>query len=170
MQSLRNEGDYSLLKITPTHLEMLSQILRPEEMANAARALIIGGEALWGKNLNYWQTHAPQTRLINEYGPTEAVVGCCVYEVGEGEEIKGAVPIGRPIANAQMYVLDAQLRPTPAGVEGELYIGGAGLARGYVGQPALNTSTFRLAAIFVLLCRIDPAGSASRSGRDRTTR
>ncbi|HEX5873990.1 MAG TPA: amino acid adenylation domain-containing protein, partial [Pyrinomonadaceae bacterium] len=142
VQTLRNEGNYSLLKITPTHLEMLNQMLLPDEVEQAARALIIGGEALWGKQLDYWRTYAPHTRLINEYGPTETVVGCCVYEVGEGEEIKSAVPIGRAIANTQMYVLDAQLQPVPVGVAGDLYIGGAGLARGYAGQPALTAERF----------------------------
>ncbi|MGB8509156.1 MAG: condensation domain-containing protein, partial [Pyrinomonadaceae bacterium] len=142
VQALRRKGDYSLVKLTPTHLDMLSQMLRPEEVVVAARALIIGGEALREKTLSYWRTHAPETRLINEYGPTETVVGCCVYEVGEGEEINGSVPIGRPIANTQMYVLDEQLDMTPVGVAGELYIGGVGLARGYAGQPSLTARQF----------------------------
>lgn len=142
VESLRDEGGFSLVKLTPTHMEMLSQMLRPDEVAHAARALIIGGEALWGKHLDYWQTHAPHAKLINEYGPTETVVGCCVYEVAAGEKIKGAVPIGRAIANTQMYVLDAQLQPAAIGIAGELYIGGAGLARGYAGQPALTAERF----------------------------
>ena len=70
---------------------------------------------------------------MNEYGPTETVVGCSIYTVPPGRAISGAVPIGLPIANTQFYVLDAWLQPVPIGVVGELYIGGDGVARGYLG-------------------------------------
>jgi len=140
--TLRERGDYSLVKITPSHLEVLNQMLSPEQLRGTARALIIGGEALSGETLHAWRTHAPGVRLVNEYGPTETVVGCCTYEVAEADSFAGAVPIGRPIANTQLYVLDAYLRPVPAGVAGELYIGGDGLARGYLGRPALTAERF----------------------------
>ena len=90
---------FSLVKITPAHLEVLAHLLPPGQAAGAARALVIGGEALFGEGLAYWLEHAPETRLINEYGPTETVVGCCVYEVAAGAKPAGPVPIGRPIAN-----------------------------------------------------------------------
>ncbi len=61
-------------------------------------ALVIGGEALLAADVEPWRRQAPGTRLINEYGPTEAVVGCCVYEVKDGQTPRG-IPIGRPIAN-----------------------------------------------------------------------
>ena len=76
--------------------------------------------------------------MINEYGPTETVVGCCVYEVKADDPRHGFVPIGRPIANTQLYVLDAQMNPVPPGVMGELYIGGAGVARGYLNRAELT--------------------------------
>src|SRR3970282_1243568 len=85
-----------------------------------------------------WRRHAPQVQLINEYGPTETVVGCTIHEVASTDLLKGAVPIGRPIWNTRVYVLDAGLEPVPAGVVGELYISGAGLARGYLGRCGLT--------------------------------
>ena len=66
--------------------------------------------------------------LVNEYGPSETVVGCCVYQIPIGRQQTGAIPIGRPIANTQLYILDQHLQPVPIGVPGELYIGGAGVA------------------------------------------
>ncbi len=134
-------GNYSLVKLTPAHLAVLAQTVTPGQVAGSARALIIGGEALHGEALAFWQTHAPATRLVNEYGPTETVVGCCVYEVG-AERRAGPVPIGRPIANTQLYVLDEEQQPVPLGVTGELYIGGVQLARGYLGQAALTAAAF----------------------------
>ena len=141
-QALRASTQLSLVKLTPTHLDLLRQTLPDTEVAGRTRALIIGGEALSGEQLSFWQRHAPETRLINEYGPTETVVGCCVYEVPAGETKEGAVPIGSPIANTHLYVLDAVGELVPLGVPGELYIGGTGVVRGYVKQPALTAERF----------------------------
>src|SRR5262249_26551089 len=105
-------------------------------------AFVIGGEQLTAEQIAFWQEHAPETDLINEYGPTETVVGCCVYRVGRGERSQGAVPIGRPIANTRLYVLDPRMQPVPVGVAGELYIGGLGVARGYWNRPALAAERF----------------------------
>ena len=136
-------GDFSLIKITPAHLSLLAELTPPSEAARQTRALVIGGEALRGEALSFWRKHAPETRVVNEYGPTETVVGCCVYEVAAGRApSRGAVPIGRPIANTQLYLLDANLRPVPEGVPGEIHIGGEGLARGYANDPALTAERF----------------------------
>ncbi len=140
--ALRNEGDFSLVKLTPSHLKILSQWLPMNEAAGRARALIIGGEALFGESISFWRTYAPGTRLINEYGPTETVVGCCIYEVPAEASLSVTVPIGRPIANTQLYLLDAYLQPVPINVPGELYIGGASLARGYLNHPDLTAERF----------------------------
>jgi amino acid adenylation domain-containing protein len=139
---LRRGRDWSLVKITPAHLEALAHSLLPADAAGCVKALIIGGEALRSEHLSFWRTHAPDTRLVNEYGPTETVVGCCVYEVPPGVPIAGAVPIGKPIANTQIHVLDAHMEPVPIGVAGELYVGGAGVGRGYLNRPELTAERF----------------------------
>jgi amino acid adenylation domain-containing protein/FkbM family methyltransferase len=140
---LRRQRNYSILKVTPAHLEAMAQQLLGDEVEGRARALIIGGEALTSRALDFWRSKAPGTRLINEYGPTEAVVGCCVYEVrAESGAFGETVPIGRPIANTQLYILDQRLEPVPIGVVGELYIGGDGLARGYLNRAGLTAERF----------------------------
>jgi amino acid adenylation domain-containing protein len=141
-KALQADGDFSLVKITPSHLEALSRLLSPEKAAGRARALIIGGEALSGEALKYWRRNSPQTRLVNEYGPTETVVGCCVYEVGPEETILGETPIGEPIANTQLYVVDRNQQLVAEGELGELLIGGDGVGRGYLKQPELTAERF----------------------------
>ncbi|HEX8558227.1 MAG TPA: amino acid adenylation domain-containing protein [Pyrinomonadaceae bacterium] len=141
--ALRAGSDFSFVKLTPSHLKVLAQLLPKEGAARQTRALVVGGEALSSADLAYWREHAPETWVVNEYGPTEAVVGCCVYESTAGAlPDAGPVPIGGPIANTQLYLLDDEWRLAPAGAVGELYIGGEGLARGYLNRPALTAERF----------------------------
>ncbi len=140
--ALLRAGERSLLKLTPSHLDLLSQQIGPDKIAGVARCLVIGGENLVGESLRIWRDLAPDTRLFNEYGPTETVVGCCVHEVLPSDPFTGSVPIGRPIANTQLYVLDANLQPVADGEQGELYIGGAGVGRGYWNRPELTAERF----------------------------
>ncbi|RJS23164.1 non-ribosomal peptide synthetase [Corallococcus sp. H22C18031201] len=140
--ALRARGDFSLVKLTPSHLQLLSAQLTTSERSGRTRAFVIGGEALTAQAVQSWRHHAPATRLINEYGPTETVVGCCVHTVGADTPEEGTVPIGRPIANTRLYVLDAALRPVATGAPGELFIGGDGVARGYWQRPALTAERF----------------------------
>ena len=137
---VRNKFNFSLIKITPAQLELLTHQLLPQEAAGKTRAFIIGGENLLAESIAFWQENAPDTMLINEYGPTETVVGCCIYQAKDKQS--GAVPIGRAIANTQLYILDRYLHPVPVGIAGELYIGGAGVARGYLHRPDLTAERF----------------------------
>ncbi|HEY1374737.1 MAG TPA: amino acid adenylation domain-containing protein [Candidatus Binatia bacterium] len=139
--ALRSQKDYSVVKITPTHLEALAHMLPANELAGRVRVLVIGGEMLRWEHIERWRRHAPATRLINEYGPTETVVGCCIYEARD-RVAAGSVPIGVAIDNMQMHVLDADLRPVEPGSTGEIYIGGAGVARGYLNQPETTAAKF----------------------------
>ena len=139
---LQADSAFSLVKLTPAHLKGLYLLLSEGANPRGTHAFIVGGEALFGRDVAWWRHAAPQIRMINEYGPTETVVGCCVYEVPTRADFDAAIPIGRPIANTQVYVLDLSLQPIPIGVEGELYIGGAGLARGYLNRPELTAERF----------------------------
>jgi amino acid adenylation domain-containing protein len=156
---LLNNKDFSLVKITPAHLKALSHQLPANAVAGHTRAFIIGGEALFGEDVTFWQKHAPNTVLVNEYGPTETVVGCCVYFVPKNKPLHGTIPIGRPIANTQLYILDSSLNPVPIGVKGELYIGGDGVGRGYLNQPNLTAEKFIANPFFA-----DPGSRLYRTG------
>jgi amino acid adenylation domain-containing protein len=139
---LSGDSDWTLVKITPAHLDLLARQISPRAAAGQVRTFVVGGEALRGESLAFWREHAPATRIVNEYGPTETVVGCCVFAFPVGEAPDGPIAIGKPIANTQLYVLDEEGQPVPVGVPGELYIGGAGVARGYLNQPALTSTRF----------------------------
>ncbi|MEM8604322.1 MAG: amino acid adenylation domain-containing protein, partial [Cyanobacteria bacterium P01_H01_bin.121] len=139
---LRCRHDFSLVKLTPAHLQMLNQAFTAATQAGQAHYLILGGEELPASSCAAWLEAAPDTHLINEYGPTETVVGCCVHQVTADDIAHGKIPIGRPIANTQLYILDRDLQPVAIGVPGELYIAGLGLARGYWNHPELTAEKF----------------------------
>ncbi|WP_409238113.1 amino acid adenylation domain-containing protein [Streptomyces sp. PA5.6] len=128
------------LKATPSHLALLEGL--PDEVS-PREELLLGGEALLGEALRTWREGHPDVTVMNVYGPTEASVNCTEFRIEPGDELPdGPVPIGRPMANTQVYVLDAGLRPVPPGVPGELYVAGAGLARGYLRRPGLTAERF----------------------------
>src|SRR6185369_4302589 len=112
------------------------------EYLQPVRQLLAGGDVLSVEHVQKALRALPECRLINGYGPTETTTFACCYGVSSGEDITGGVPIGRPIANTEVYVLDGELKPVPVGVVGELYIGGDGLARGYHGQAELTAERF----------------------------
>jgi amino acid adenylation domain-containing protein len=140
--ALRERAGFGLIKITPTHLSLLTPLLTPEEAAACARTLVIGADFLPAEPTVWWQDNVPGVRLMNEYGPTETVVGCSAYILPNGVHRAGPVPVGGPIQNLTFFVLDAHLQPVPVGLPGELYIGGAGVARGYLGRPGLSAEKF----------------------------
>jgi amino acid adenylation domain-containing protein len=132
---------YSFIKLTPGHLEILGQQLEDAEAAALAGVVLAAGEALPGELAERWLTLLGPGRLVNEYGPTECSVGTCTHPVGPGRQ-PAVVPIGRPLPGTAMYVLDDGLRPVPPGAVGELYVGGVGVARGYLGRPDLTAERF----------------------------
>ncbi|MEP6515218.1 non-ribosomal peptide synthetase family protein [Microcoleus vaginatus] len=132
------------LKIVPSHLKALLTASDPAQVLPKKR-LILGGEALSWNLLETIQKYAPDCSVFNHYGPTEATVGVLAYPIKDRENcISETVPLGRPINNAQIYLLDSHLQPVAIGVSGELYIGGASLARGYLNQPHLTEEKFIL--------------------------
>jgi amino acid adenylation domain-containing protein len=129
-----HSGRFALVKVVPAHLPLLADDL--------AERLVVGGEALPGADAQAWLDRAPGSLLVNEYGPTETTVGCCALEVRAGQQLPAVVPVGSPVANTRLYVLDRWLDPVPAGTAGELYVAGAQLARGYLGRAALTADRF----------------------------
>lgn len=106
------------------------------------RQLLAGGDVLPLPQVTRFVRAVRGCRLINGYGPTENTTFTCCHTVTEADLAATSVPIGRPIANTRVYVLDAALQPAPIGVPGELFAGGDGLARGYVGRPELTMEKF----------------------------
>ncbi len=106
------------------------------------RNLLVGGEALSVPHIQKALTILPETKLINGYGPTENTTFTCCYPIKELAKGSQSVPIGRPINNTTVYILDRYLQPVPIGVPGELYVVGDGLARGYLNQPELTEKVF----------------------------
>jgi amino acid adenylation domain-containing protein len=137
-QTIHSEG-ISILHCVPSLLRPL--IEEPAfHAAPAFRALMCGGEALAPEIVMRFHSRFG-AKLYNVYGPTEAIIDC-TYWPCEERDSQSPNPIGRPIPNARAYILDHMLRPLPIGVAGNLYIGGAGLARGYVGRPDLTAEKF----------------------------
>lgn len=112
------------------------------EDLSSVRQLLAGGDVLSVSHVRRAAKALRAGHVINGYGPTEGTTFTCCYSVRDQRELLDSVPIGRPIANAQVYLLDQQLRPVPIGIPGELYLGGAGLARGYLHQSALTAERF----------------------------
>ncbi|MBD2040237.1 non-ribosomal peptide synthetase [Microcoleus sp. FACHB-672] len=131
------------LKIVPSHLQALLTASSPADILPLQR-LILGGEALSWNLIKTIKKYAPNCSILNHYGPTEATVGVLTYQVDSGKcaHISETVPLGSPLPNTQIYLLDSHLQPVPVGVPGEIYIGGAGLARGYLNQPKLTEEKF----------------------------
>ncbi|MCL1472480.1 non-ribosomal peptide synthetase [Argonema antarcticum] len=126
--------DYAIATVTlpPSVLALLL----PEELPTL-QTIIVAGEACSPDLAAKWSLGR---RFFNAYGPTESTVCATIAEYTDRH--KSLLPIGRPIANTQVYILDAQLQPVPIGIPGELYIGGAGLARGYLNRPDLTEQKF----------------------------
>jgi aspartate racemase len=106
------------------------------------RQLLVGGDALSPAHVSKAIEGLPGCRLINGYGPTENTTFTCCHTISADDARGSSIPLGRPIANTQVYLLDPENEPVPLGEPGELCIGGDGLARGYLNQPELTTTTF----------------------------
>ncbi|HET8773600.1 MAG TPA: amino acid adenylation domain-containing protein, partial [Thermoanaerobaculia bacterium] len=138
------ESEPLLFKLTPAHLELLAN-LAEGPVAGVAHRVVVGGEQLSRHTLRKFRERVlPDSVVVNEYGPTETVVGCTIHVCpADGRDAQGsAVPIGKPIANTRIYILDGHGEPVPEGVTGEIYIAGAGVARGYLNRPELTAERF----------------------------
>ena len=129
-----NESGATVMQATPSTWRMM---IEAGWQGKSPFKILCGGEALSRDLANQLLTRA--TSVLNLYGPTETTIWSTVYTVSDDD---GPVPIGRPIANTQIYLLDAAGQPVPIGVNGEIYIGGAGVARGYLNRPDLTAERF----------------------------
>ncbi len=143
------DGDYLVKaiideKITTLHFvpSMLQMFLMAKDIENCTslRQVICSGEALTTEHQNRFFARS-KAKLHNLYGPTEAAVDVTYWECRQDSDLK-TIPIGRPVANTRMYILDGNMQPVPVGVTGELYIGGAQVARGYHNRPELTAEKF----------------------------
>jgi len=134
------EDRVDVVKLTPSHLA----VLEPHDLATTRiRTLIVGGEELTTTLASRTvEASGGRITIFNEYGPTEATVGCMIHRFDPSENTAVSVPIGRPAANTQVHVLDACLTPVPPGAVGELYVAGAGVTCGYLDQPALTDAVY----------------------------
>jgi amino acid adenylation domain-containing protein len=112
------------------------------ESLRSLRYLLAGGDVLSVQHVKRVLQRLPGIHLINGYGPTESTTFACCYGMRESGDVGATVAIGKPIANTDAYVLDAQMQMVPLGIAGELYIGGDGLARGYLNSPGLTAERF----------------------------
>jgi amino acid adenylation domain-containing protein/non-ribosomal peptide synthase protein (TIGR01720 family) len=129
-----------VLKIVPSHLGGLLQAARALDVL-PEHALIVGGEAIHRHMLDTVRHLKPGCRIINHYGPTETAVGVLTCEDDRSNNRNG-LPVGKPLPNGHAYIVDADMNFLPPGARGELLLGGAGLARGYLGRAALTAARF----------------------------
>ncbi|MBN3764459.1 non-ribosomal peptide synthetase, partial [Burkholderia sp. Ac-20365] len=138
------ERSVGVLKIVPSHLQALLEAQQPADVL-PSHALVLGGEPLPWKLVERITSLRRDCRVINHYGPTEATVGALTFDATANMRDASAsagVPTGRPLPNARACVLDAHGAPVPAGGIGELYLGGPGVARGYLGRAAATAERF----------------------------
>jgi len=140
LAELIERGRISHLLCLPSLYSLLLKQTLTSKLSSL-RCVIVAGEACPADLLADHHQALPQAALYNEYGPTEGTVWSTVYRSQAGEQPQ-QVPIGRPIANTQIFLLDKHLQPVPFGVPGELYVGGTGLTYGYLHLPALTAEMF----------------------------
>jgi amino acid adenylation domain-containing protein len=140
LEEILADGQVGVCKLTPSHLSLIKDV---DNRQSSVKRLIVGGEAL-GTELTrqVQESFGGDVEIFNEYGPTEATVGCMIYQFDALNDTHANVPIGRPAANVNLYVLDKWLQPVPANVSGELFVSSPGLARGYLNRPSLTAERF----------------------------
>ena len=160
--SLLNGGQLVLFPGNTPSLPELGQVIKQEQITTlwltaglfhlmvdeqlegltSLRQLLAGGDVLSVPHVQKFLQTAGNCKLINGYGPTENTTFTCCYEITQDTDFNHSIPIGRSINNTQVYILDRHLQPVPIGVPGELYIGGDGLARGYLNRDDLTKERF----------------------------
>ena len=134
------DNQAGVLKLTPSHLSLIKD---RDNRQSRVKRIIVGGEAFeTNLALQVWRSFGGEVEIYNEYGPTEATVGCMVHLFNPRHDTRTVVPIGKPAANMQIFLLDESLNAVPENVMGEIYISGAGLARGFLNNPQQTAERF----------------------------
>ena len=144
-ENLLKYAPYDFIKVTPSHLQLLQPTMKQRGKEWLTKKLVVGGEALHLTQFDDFIEQEVNVQVINEYGPTEATVGCSTYSfhtLVDSEGLKNEISIGKPIDNMQLYILDDDQQMVPVGVVGEICIGGSGVARGYLNLPDLTGQKF----------------------------
>ncbi|MGD2090956.1 MAG: non-ribosomal peptide synthetase, partial [Candidatus Aminicenantes bacterium] len=142
VEKIIDENRVDVMKLTPSHLNLVKEMKKPE-IPSRIKRLILGGEELPTQlALDIYRSFKGNIRIYNEYGPTETVVGCMIYQFNPGEISGRSVSIGVPINNMWIYILDSRQNSLPICVPGEICISGAGVARGYLKQEKLTAEKF----------------------------
>lgn len=130
----------TVIKMTPSHLSLIKNL---DNTNSSIKRIIVGGENLSVKlALEASESFAHSVEIINEYGPTETVVGCMIHRFNYNLDKVNSVPIGKPTANVEVFLLDRDNHIVPIGCTGEIYISGDGISRGYLNQPELTKNSF----------------------------
>ncbi|MCP4155146.1 MAG: amino acid adenylation domain-containing protein, partial [bacterium] len=141
IQDVIDDDEVEVIKATPAHLRVM--VHYQKGLNSRLKKIIVGGEELPAQlTREIYRLFDGMIEIYNEYGPTEATVGCMTYLFSPKNDKHAAVPIGIPVNNAKIYILDKGLFPVPMGVTGEIYVGGEILARGYLNQPLLTAEKF----------------------------
>lgn len=156
----------TVIDLTPAYWHEVLAITEPDDRRlRSVRLMITGGEMADPADCRAAMRAAPGARLLNAYGLTETTITSALFDVGAGPATippASPVPTGRPIGHARIMVLDEKLRPVPAGEAGEIYLGGCGVARGYLGRPALTAERFLPDAAGVAGSRMYRTGDLGR--------
>ena len=130
----------TIVKLTPSHLALINDL---DNSDSTIKTLIVGGEELKTTlAISTYESFKDKVDIFNEYGPTEATIGCIVHKFDVVIDTNASVPVGRAIDNMQVYILDQDLKLLPLGCIGEIYISGRGVARGYAASPEMTRERF----------------------------
>jgi tyrocidine synthetase-3 len=143
IEKIIDDHHTGIIKLTPTHLTLLRDKEIDKGESADPRKMIVGGEEFpYELAREILHNFKGKIELYNEYGPTEATIGCMIYTYDPDQDTGNSVPIGTPSDNTQVYLLDPLQKPVPIGVTGEMYLSGDGIARGYLNNPRLTEERF----------------------------
>jgi amino acid adenylation domain-containing protein/non-ribosomal peptide synthase protein (TIGR01720 family) len=142
IEKIIDDNQAGVIKLTPSHLNLI-RYKRLEGKTSLLKRFIVGGEKLETQLAHdVYRNFNRDIQIYNEYGPTEATVGCMIYEFNPEKDHGFSIPIGKPQDNVQVYLLNGNRQPVPIGAVGEIYIAGAGVAAGYLKGPELTAEKF----------------------------